>query len=437
MSAGGGGSAPRGPSKSVPSGSPKRSTQGPHLDIPPRTRNVLIVIALAGMICAVIGSLMARKGVAIEADKIVHFIGYSLLGCLMIMGLSPMLWIFGVVGVAGMSAALEAIQPIFGRSTDWSGDFVTNCIAVGTGAAVGLMGRFLWAYIRTEAVNAGIRKATLGFTDGQVVFKQGDPSEKFFIIRSGQVILTREANGVTKEIAKVGPGEVVGEMGVLQKLPRSATATAKGRCWLYGMTEQDLMDKRSDGQDHPGSIVSRVLAQRLRKMTEKAEQSGNEASEVSRTAGPAGVAPSAVVAVQKPVAPVSTPVRAAGPKFLLRMGWRMGEEVTWGEGVSEHSLPMAFGRNPGPSGMSAGTDLVLLDENPPQWLSPLQFMVEQQNGAFVFKDEQSERGNEVSGVAVGKAAGVTAVELPAGTHLMIVGGEGSPYVMALEIPVLG
>ena len=422
------GSAPRGPSKSAPSGPPKRSTQGVHLDIPPRTRNVLIVIALAGMICAVIGSLMAKKGVAIEADKIVHFIGYSLLGCLMIMGLRPMLWIFGVVGVAGMSAALEAVQPIFGRSTDWSGDFVTNCIAVATGAAVGLIGRFLWAYIRTEAVNAGIRKATAGFADGQVIFKQGDPSDKFFIIRTGQVILTREANGVTKEIAKVGPGEVVGEMGVLQKLPRSATATAKGKCWLYGMTEQDLMDKRSDGQDHPGSIVSRVLAQRLRTMTEKSEQSGSGASEVNRTAS---VAPAAAVAVQKAVAPVSTPVRTAGPKILLRMGW------TWGEEVSEHSLPMAFGRNPGPSGMSAETDLVLFDENPPQWLSPLQFVVEQQNGAFIFKDEQSERGNEVSGVTVGQAAGVTAVELPAGTHVMIAGGADSPYVMALEIPSLG
>ncbi|MFA9196080.1 MAG: cyclic nucleotide-binding domain-containing protein [Aliarcobacter sp.] len=428
------GSSSRSSGQAGPSGPPKRSTQGPHLDIPPRTRNVLIVISLAGMICAVIGSLMARKGVAIEADKIVHFIGYSLLGCLMIMGLRPMFWVFGVVGVAGMSAALEAIQPIFGRSTDWSGDFVTNCIAVGTGAAAGLIGRFLWAYIRTEAVNAGIRKATLGFTDGQVVFKQGDPSEKFFIIRSGQVVLTREANGVTKEIAKAGPGEVVGEMGVLQKLPRSATATAKGRCWLYGMTEQDLMDKRSDGQDHPGSVVSRVLAQRLRKMTEQAEQSGNGSGEVNR---PAGVAPAAAVAVQKAVAPVSTPVRAAGPKILLRMGWRRGEEVTWGDGVSEHSLPMAFGRNPGPSGMSAGTELVLLDENPPEWLSPLQFMVEHQNGAFILKDEQSQRGNEVSGVSVGQKAGVTAVELPAGTHVMIAGGEGSPYVMALEIPVLG
>ena len=82
-------------------GPPKRSGSNPHLDIPPHTRNVLIVIALAGMICAVIGSLMAEKGKAVEMDKIVHFVGYTMLGGLMIMGLRPMLWPFGLIGVAG------------------------------------------------------------------------------------------------------------------------------------------------------------------------------------------------------------------------------------------------------------------------------------------------------------------------------------------------
>ena len=122
---------------------------------------------------------MAKKGVAIEADKIVHFVGYTLLGGLMIMGLRPMLWPLGMILVAGMSAALEAVQPIFGRTTDWSGDFVTNCMAVGVGSAVGLLGRFLWAYIRTEAVNAEIRKATVGFADGQVIFVRGNRATNF------------------------------------------------------------------------------------------------------------------------------------------------------------------------------------------------------------------------------------------------------------------
>ncbi|MCX6935977.1 MAG: hypothetical protein NTZ01_07305, partial [Verrucomicrobia bacterium] len=202
-----------------------------------------------------------------------------------------------------------------------------------------------------------------------------------------------------------------------------------------GMTVQDLMDKRADGQDHPGSIVSRVLAQRLRKTNEKLEafEKGGGAGDLVPEATPALAAQPAVTSPM----PIRAPAGSPGSKILLRMGWRTGDHVTWGKNVTEHSLPMIFGRNPGPTGVAAGTELVLLEENPPQRLSPMQFMVESKDGAFFLKDEQSEMGNEVSGVSVGLAAGVTQVQLPAGTHVLIAGGEGSPYVMALEIPVMG
>ncbi len=413
---------------SRPAAPARRQTGTPYLDIPPRIRNVLIVVALAGMICAVIGSLMAKKGVAIEADKIVHFAGYTLLGALMIMGLRPILWPLGLILITGMSATLEVIQPIFGRSMDFSGDFTTNCMAVATGGGLGMLGRFIWSYIQTEMVNAGIRKATVGFGDGQVIFRQGEASDKFYIVRSGQVVLTKESGGTSSELARVGPGEVIGEMGVIQSLPRSATATAKGRCLLYGMTSQDLMDKRSDGQDHPGSIVSRVLAQRLRKANEKLEkyEAGAEPQRGSAATASNGA---------KPAGPATTSAPRGSAKILLRMGWRVGDQVTWGEQVSEHQLPLVFGRNPGPAGVLSGTEMVLLEEQPPQWLSPMQFRIESQNGGVFLRDDQSERGNEVSGISVGPIYGVNQVQLPAGTHVLIAGGEGSPYVMALEVPV--
>jgi hypothetical protein len=374
------------------------------------------------MVCAVIGSLMAKKGVAIEADKIVHFIGYNLLGALMVLGLRPILWPLGMLLVAGMSAALELIQPLFGRSCDWGGDFVTNCLAIVAGSCLGMIARLAWSYIRTEMANAEIRKATVGFGEGQVIFKQGEPSDKFFIIRSGQVLLTREANGTTTELGKAGPGEVVGEMGVLQNLPRSATATAKGRVWLYGMTLSDLADKRSDGQDHPGTIVSRVLAQRLRKSMEKLDQATLE-----KLAAP--LAP--------PPAPAKNPSPSPVVKVAIRMGWRSGDQVQWSEQSSQHTLPMIFGREPGPQGAPVGTEVVLIEENPPQRLAPVQFSLELQNGAVVLRDDQSLHGTEVSGVSVGPSAGTTQVQLPAGTHVLVAGGEGSPYVLALEIPPTG
>ena len=382
----------------------------------------MIVVGLMGMVCAVIGSLMAKKGVAIEADKIVHFIGYNLLGALMVLGLRPMLWPLGMLLVAAMSAALELIQPLFGRSCDWGGDFVTNCLAIVAGSCLGMIARLAWSYIRTEMANAEIRKATVGFGEGQVIFKQGEPSDKFFIIRSGQVLLTREANGTTTELGKAGPGEVVGEMGVLQNLPRSATATAKGRVWLYGMTLSDLADKRSDGQDHPGTIVSRVLAQRLRKSMEKLDQATLE-----KLAAP----------LTPPPAPAKNPSPSPVVKVAIRMGWRSGDQVQWSEQSSQHTLPMIFGREPGPQGAPAGTEVVLIEENPPQRLAPVQFSLELENSAVVLRDDQSLHGTEVSGVSVGPSAGITQVQLPAGTHVLVAGGEGSPYVLALEIPPTG
>ncbi len=416
------------------SGPPKRSGSTPYLDIPPRTRSVMIVVGVIGMIAAIIGSLMATKGMAIEADKIVHFSGYTLMGTVAVLGLRPILWPFGMLLIAGVSAALEMIQPIFGRSTDWGGDFTTNCLAIVAGSCLGMIARFVWSYIRTEMVNAEIRKATAGFGDGMTIFRQGEPSDKFYIIRSGQVVLTREANGTTTEIGKAGPGEVVGEMGVLQNLPRSATATAKGRVWLYGMTLADLTDKRSDGQDHPGTVVSRVLAQRLRKSMEKLDQAALEKMAAPLAPVSVGAVQNQATARPSPAKSMSTP---GGVKIGLRMGWRTGEQVQWSEQGSEHQLPMIFGRGPGPASAPPGTELVLIEENPPQRLAPVQFSLEVQNGSVILRDEQSPYGTEVSGVSVGPATGVTQVQLPAGTHVLVAGGEGSPYVLALEIPPTG
>jgi hypothetical protein len=152
-------------------------------------------------------------------------------------------------------------------------------------------------------------------------------------------------------------------------------------------------------------------------------------------------AQAAVVAAQavQPVAMVPVGGRAAKSgrrvEVKLRMGWRNGEEVNWSAEESTHLLPLAFGRNPGPSGMM-GMELILLDENPPHRLDPLQFQIHAQGATIVLKDELSTHGNEVSGVSIGPAFGVTEIELPAGQHVLVAGGEGSPYVMVLDIPEL-
>ena len=60
------------------------------------------------------------------------------------------------------------------------------------------------------------------FVDGQVVVKEGGYSNHFFAIEEGTAKVER--NG--ERIGDLGPGDVFGEQGLLEKQERSATVTA-------------------------------------------------------------------------------------------------------------------------------------------------------------------------------------------------------------------
>jgi CRP/FNR family transcriptional regulator len=66
------------------------------------------------------------------------------------------------------------------------------------------------------------------FPSGSVLMQQGDTGTGLFVITSGHVKVTRTADPEHPEedLSAMGPGEVLGEMALLDDLPRSATVTA-------------------------------------------------------------------------------------------------------------------------------------------------------------------------------------------------------------------
>ena len=100
------------------------------------------------------------------------------------------------------------------------------------------------------------------------------------------------------------------------------------------------------------------------------------------------------------------------------------------------ACPWLSGGAPGPTGL-AGTELILVEESASPRLGPLQFLIEVRGGVVVLRDEQSPYGTEVSGISIGAGTGVSQIELPEGQHVLVAGGEGSPYVMVLQIPAVG
>jgi CRP-like cAMP-binding protein len=70
------------------------------------------------------------------------------------------------------------------------------------------------------------------FDRGEVIIKEGDEGDTFFIIREGEVSVRIKKNGKKKEIATLGQGSFFGEMSLLTGEPRRATVVARDECEL-------------------------------------------------------------------------------------------------------------------------------------------------------------------------------------------------------------
>jgi CRP-like cAMP-binding protein len=65
------------------------------------------------------------------------------------------------------------------------------------------------------------------YDPGAVIVREGQGGIAFFIVTSGEAVISREgADGKHQEIRRVGPGGVFGEMALFSDRPRSATVTA-------------------------------------------------------------------------------------------------------------------------------------------------------------------------------------------------------------------
>lgn len=59
---------------------------------------------------------------------------------------------------------------------------------------------------------------------GAQLFVEGDPGTEMYVIQSGRVELTRKLGGLDKVLAELPAGEFFGEMAILNRKPRSASA---------------------------------------------------------------------------------------------------------------------------------------------------------------------------------------------------------------------
>jgi len=112
-----------------------------------------------------------------------------------------------------------------------------------------------------------------GFEPGEDLFAQGDAGDCMYLLESGVVRIYR-VTAAGKEITlalRVAP-EFVGDMSLLDGLPRSASACAQGdrvRCWVL---QRNDLQQLIASQPESALMMLKVLSCRLREAGEHLEE---------------------------------------------------------------------------------------------------------------------------------------------------------------------
>jgi EAL domain-containing protein (putative c-di-GMP-specific phosphodiesterase class I) len=98
---------------------------------------------------------------------------------------------------------------------------------------------------------------------GEVLYRQGDPSDCAWLVESGQVELVSVQGRRTSRHGVLGAGELIGELGLLDGAPRSATATARSDCRLLAIEREQFLERLQAGDPILRTLVDSLL-QRIR-----------------------------------------------------------------------------------------------------------------------------------------------------------------------------
>ncbi len=98
---------------------------------------------------------------------------------------------------------------------------------------------------------------------GTVIFTEGEDGHEMYIIHDGTVRITKKVRATETLLAELEKGDFFGEMAILEKEPRSATATAATNVKLLVIDEKTFESTIKNSPD-VAILILRKMAERIR-----------------------------------------------------------------------------------------------------------------------------------------------------------------------------
>lgn len=260
------------------------------------------------------------------------------------------------------------------------------------------------------------------YNAGDLILKEGDPSDVVYKIVSGNVEVFKEQDGQTILLGVMKAGEFLGEMGVVDDEPRSASARAKNQVSMIIYEEEEFF--RLISRD--GSLAERMilrLCERVRTLSRKLAEAAfsTKASDTVEDEAPVGKPqdlPTEAIPKGEPtnvrltVLPLSEQLIPTLPK----------------EGITVMELPFSVGRLPVGKEPKPAVPIDLgIDDSQPFRLSRQHFAFYLNPKGCGVLDLGSALGTEVNGVFLGHNFGKDFEYLKLGENKITAGGAGSPF----------
>ena len=252
------------------------------------------------------------------------------------------------------------------------------------------------------------------FAEGQVLFREGDRADGVFRLLSGAVDILRELDGDPILLGRVGAGQFIGEMGVVENRTRSATARAASEVEVEMLTPTEFLDHIAGSPGAARELIQR-LSQRLREADDRIvndERRSGRAHGTRKEADSQTAVESAYLAAKNPW---------LQRQFHAPLG--LGD------------LPFVVGRGSvaAREGLPPLQPDLKLHDIVPFRLSRNHFMIEKRDGSYYVRDLRSTLGTIVNGEPIGEHFRGDDALLRAGENEVIAGGVDSPFVFSVFV----
>lgn len=260
------------------------------------------------------------------------------------------------------------------------------------------------------------------FVAGEVMLREGEAGDVAYLLKSGRVSITKSSPAGTLRLATMGPGQMVGEITLIDDKPRLASAVALEPVHARVLHKEQFRQVLKSDPEIAFRLL-RVLAARLRDAhdTILTLQSADEAlpEQSPQKAANSQSASHSAPSAERPMITTISPLTDAAVNALD------GEDIV----IDEY--PYRIGRDSRSS--SADNDWWIADV-PPYQISRNHLAIIQDRRYVLVTDRGSHLGFAVDGERYGSGEGEErTAELALGAHELLIGGEDSPYRFRLSI----